>query len=204
MKLPLSICFKGARDYIHGTDMLNAAAQCVLRHLGIAQIEQVNFMINRMTAHKMSIKLVKEGGAEAAATTPVATLTFEADGASWLARLEEEEGQPDCRYPYDEESIVACCRVDADAGSIRHEGRSAHTPIEVIVAMTKALHLARFPDSPGKWVFCRWEGEHWPLPMLEGAATVTLTKSLGSRLTKSTVMLGNGVIGSIYFSAKVK
>lgn len=204
MKTTLELCFKGKRTYIQGGDMLNATAAAAIQACGATSLQQLDFMINRMSSHRLGMLLDRGNGLPATPEPPVATLSFHADGGQWRGVLVEEAGEPDCRHPYDEEAIIALCRLEPEARSIALSGRADHTPIEVIVAMTKALHLALFPDAPGKWVFCRWESECWPLPTLEGAATVTLTKTLGSRLTKSTVMLGADVVGSIYFSAKVK
>jgi hypothetical protein len=204
MKLPLDICFKGKRTYIQGGDMLNAAATAVIRHTGTAEIHHLNFMINRMTSHNLSVELVAGESRAAADQPPVATLSFEAAGSLWQATLVEEPDEPACRHPYDEDSIIAKCRIDQNGRVISLEGETIFTPIEVIVAMTKALHHALYPEAPGKWVFCRWESEHWPAAAASRGLSVILSKTLGSRLTKSAVICGEERVGWVYFSAKVE
>lgn len=204
MKLPLDICFKGKRTYIQGGDMLNAATRAVMRQAGATEIRHLNFMINRMTSHNLSAELEQGEPHAAAAQPPVATLSFEANDQSWHGTLVEEPGEPACRYPYDEESIIALCRIDHSERSISLEGETGFTPIEVVVAMTKALHQALYPDAPGKWVFCRWESEHWPITIPASGFSVMLSKTLGSRLTKSAVDVGGERIGWMYFSARVE
>ncbi len=204
MKLPLEICFKGKRTYIQGGDMLNAAATAVIRHTGTAEIHHLNFMINRMTSHNLSVELEQGGTRAAVAQPPVATLSFEAAGALWQGTLVEESGEPGCRHPYDEDSIIAKCRIDQGARAISLEGDTVFSPIEVIVAMTKALHHALYPEAPGKWVFCRWESERWPLAAPTHGLSVILSKTLGLRLTKSAVVYGDNRVGWVYFSAKVE
>ncbi|MEW6521159.1 MAG: hypothetical protein AB1461_17290 [Thermodesulfobacteriota bacterium] len=133
---------------------------------------------------------------------PVATLSFEAAGASWHGTLVEEPDEPTCRHPYDEESIVAQCRVNQSERSIVLTGEQPFTPIEVIVSMTKALHQSLFPNASGRWVFCRWESDHWPPASPLANVSVMLTHALGTRLTKSTVVVCGEQIGLVYFSAK--
>lgn len=204
MKLPLDICFKGARTYVHGTDMLNVVCAAVVRQTGATGIRHLNFMINRMTSHNLSVELEQGEPHRAAAQPPVATLSFEANDQSWHGALVEEPGEPVCRNPYDEESIIALCRIDQSGRSIYLEGETVFTPIEVVVAMTKALHQALYPEAPGKWVFCRWESEHWPITIPAGGFSVMLSKTVGSRLTKSAVVVGGERIGWVYFSARVE
>lgn len=204
MKLPLDICFKGARTYVHGTDMLNVVYASVVRQTGATGICRLNFMINRMTSHNLSVELEQGEPHAVAAQPPVATLSFQVNEQSWHGTLVEEPDEPSCRYPYDEESIIEKCRVDQSGRSISLEGETDFTPIEVVVAMTKALHQALYPDAPGKWVFCRWESEHWPITIPASGFSVMLSKTLGSRLTKSAVVAGEERVGWIYFSARVE
>jgi hypothetical protein len=203
MKLPLDICFKGNRMYVHGTDMLRVVSAAVIRQTTAAEIRQLNFMINRMTSRNLSVELEQGETPPVTVLPPLATLSFEVAGVRWHGALVEESGEPACRYPYDEDSIIALCRIDQPGRSISLEGETVFTPIEVIVAMTKALHQALYPQAPGKWVFCRWESEHWPVAASTRGLSVTLSKTLGFRLTKSAVICGEERIGWIYFSARV-
>lgn len=184
--------------------MLNAVWAAVARQTGAAEIERLNFMINRMTPRNLHLELEPGDPRPAVADVqpPVATLSFEAAGAPWHGTLVEVPGEPACRHPYDEESLIAQCRVNPDERSILLGAEPAFTPIEVIVAMTKALHHALFPNAPGKWVFCRWESEQWPLAGPLAGVSVTLIQALGTRLTKSAVVSGGERVGWVYFSAK--
>lgn len=190
--------------YIHGTDMLNAVWRATAAQTGAVEIRHLNFMINRMTLHNLQLEL-ELGGQHPAVTEvlpPVATLSFEAAGAPWHGTLVEEPGEPVGRYPYDEESIVARCRVNPEDRSIVLPGEPLFTPIEMVVSMTKALHQALFPNASGRWVFCRWESEYWPLAAPLADLSVMLTQALGTRLTKSAVVFSGERVGWVYFSAK--
>lgn len=202
MKTTLQLCFKGKRTYIQGGDMLNATAAAAAKACDATTLQQLDFMINRMTPHRLALLLERGDVLPASPEPPVATLSFLAGGDPWRGVLVEQAGEPDCRYPYDEDAIIGLCRLEPETRSITLTREAGHTPIEVIVAMTKALHLALFPDAPGKWVFCRWESERWPLDLPPQGYSVVLNKTLGSRLTRSAVMVGDRRVGWIYFSAK--
>ena len=203
MKLHLELDFKGARTYIQGPDMLNAAIATTSHQINITKFKQFNFIIHRMTSHNLSLRLVQGKQPLVDDQMPVATLSFEARDLYWQATLIEEPGEPPCRFPYDEDSIIALCSTNHIERSIRLESAPAFTPIEVIVAMTKALHQTLYPDAPGKWVFCRWESQCWPITSTLNGLTIILSKTLGSRLTKSAVVSNGERIGWVYFSSKV-
>jgi len=202
IKKSLSLCFKGARNYMHGTDMVNQAYSAVMETLAVAQVDAFRFVIHRMTGSRLALEL-RKGEGVSVAVAPVATMTFKAKGRPCLGVIVEDEGRPDCRYPYDEDSIVKACVLDREARNIVLQEESPFTPIETVVAMTKFLHLAVFPDAPGKWVFCRWESEHWPLSQKQAGLSVSLGQTLGTRLTRSEVCLDGEVLGQVFFSAKV-
>lgn len=202
MKLPLDLSFKGMRTYIQGPDMLNAAVAAVAHQIGAIELTQFNFIINSTTSRSLCLMVGQEKQRVLADQMPVATLSFKANGLSWQGVLVEESGEPTCRHSYDEESIVALCRISQAEGCITLEGELMFTPIEVIVAMTKALHQALYPEAPGKWLFCRWESECWPIIISLSGISIVLGTTLGSRLTKSAVMLDGERIGWVYFSAK--
>lgn len=197
----LQCCFKGERTYLQGADMMNHSLAHVRETLG-ADLSQLDFSIHRMTGANLILSLAATARAPVGLGNDVAIASFEAAGKSWQARLSDAESRPDCRYPYDEDVLIRRCSLDSQQRSILLEGETPYTPIETIVAMTKALHLTLFPRLEGSWAFCRWESPHWPLPPILGALSVRLVQALGTRLTKSQVWHEEAKIGEIYFSAR--
>lgn len=182
----------------HGTDMVNAAMR-ELAHAGAAgEVANLVFAINRITGRDLDLVL----GEGEPAQPPVATLRFESGGARQHAILVERTEEPRGRYAYDEDSLRARCRIDAGARSIVLEARSPFTPVETIVAMTKALHLALFSDKAAAWLFGRLEAPRWPPARFQEGVTITLGHALGTRLTKSRVSLGEETLAWIYFALK--
>lgn len=194
----LDLRFKGARAYLHGTDMLNAALRELVPAGAPQRVENLVFVINRLTGRNLD--LVRDE-AQPPGLAPVASLRFESGGARQRAILVERPEPPRGRYAYDEDSLRARCRIDPAARAIALEAGSPFTPIETIVAMTKALHLALFPGKT-HWLFGRLEAPCWPPPRFGEGATVALAQSVGTRLTKSRVSLGQETLAWVYFALK--
>lgn len=197
----LSVCFKGARQYIHGTDMLDQCiALLIERFAGV--MEQVDFLIRRMTDRNLFLSLYPAELAPALEEQDVAVLRFVVAGRNWDARISCAEDSPDCRINYDEDAVVASCSFDSFARKVELRQEVGYTVVETLVATTKALHLRVFPDIQSGWMFCRLTSPVWPpAESLEGGS-VQLTQTLGTRLTRSEVSCAGKVLGQIYFSTK--
>jgi hypothetical protein len=68
--------------------------------------------------------------------------------------------------------------------------------------MTKALHLAVYPQKPGQWLFARLEAPRWPLEGVGDGLEVQLGSGVGTRLTKSAGRRGGEFLAWIYFSLR--
>ncbi|MBD3815348.1 MAG: hypothetical protein IE913_02600 [Halothiobacillus sp.] len=197
----LRLVFKGARNYVHGTTMFDETARLLLA-AGYNQMADVKFVIHEMTS--VNLRLVVEEYHDNAVADSVAIMRFTADGQPMQARIVPDDGVPEARVPYDESIIENCCQIDSAGRSIQlARDSSGFSQIEVLVSMNKALHLAVL-EKPAQtsWVFCRWDGSAWPLPADLSGVTIGLKQTLGTRLTRAEVVLGQETLGQIYFSAK--
>jgi hypothetical protein len=110
-----------------------------------------------------------------------------------------ENGQVvECRYDYDEDKIIAHCQLDLVNQQITLQQSTGFTLCENFVAMNKVLLQDLFPDEKGKWYFTRLEQKH--LIDNDTLITVRLIKNFNFRLTKSDILVGDEVIGSVYFT----
>jgi hypothetical protein len=194
--------FKGQRNYVHGTDMLNQTFAAVCEVLHVSSISDMRFTIMRMTSHN----LVAETGSDEVAHDPnqlVATLGFSALGRRWMTAIKEDSSTPETRRAYNEEFVTEVCRFEFDSAAIIQFEKSPFTVIETIVAMTKALHTRHFADAPGRWVFCRFDSVAWPLEPDARGLKVMFRNAIGTRLTRCEVSYPDIVFGDVYFSAKV-
>ena len=203
-ELDLNLMFKGERNYVHGPTIFDETVR-LLSEAGYKQLNTVNFLIHKMT--NSNLKLVVEPYHEAARTDDdVAVLKFAVDERPMLACIKLRSGTPDKRIPYDESTVWDRCKIDVATRSIQllKDGFGA-SPIEILVSMNKALHLAVLDKPVGtSWVFCRWDSPAWPLPDDLSGMTITLKQTLGTRLTRADVELNGQMLGQIYFSAKVE
>ncbi|CAB3804352.1 hypothetical protein [Pararobbsia alpina] len=196
----LEFHFKGRRDYVQGPDMLNEVGKTI-RACMEGSLTGLDFAVHRMTHHNLALELA-EGEAAPQAVDAVATLGFEVRGVRWNGRLVERAEMPVERIAYDEARVLQVCSLDAQARIIELKTAAPFSPIETIVSMNKALHVAVFPGTTQPWVFCRWRGPSWPLPEDLAGCRVQIRQAIGTRFTRSSVSLGETVIGQIDFSLR--
>lgn len=192
--VPLVLAYKGARDYLHGTDMYNA----VIERLGrIAP----RFLCDpfRMIAHEFSrnqCDMLYSIGEERCPRPEDARLEFYLSGSvsGWLRETDRPVLE---RCPYPEDAVVAGCRIEGQA--ILAAPGPSFSVIEILVALTKRLHTTSRPGPV--WALTRLELKR---PLRDSDAEglqIELLQSLGNRLTKSVVRTGNVPLGHVYFSA---
>lgn len=200
----LNLAYKGKRLYIQGADLYNEMVSKIAVS-PLEKISELEFLIHNMTDQNLVMYLDSE--LDQITDTPpeqIASLKFKADNHKYLATVYTRDGAPQTRQPYDELLVTNYCNIDRSAKRITlNENSSGYSAIEILVAMNKALHLSALskPDNTS-WVFCRWECGVWPLPSNLSQAEITIEQALGSRLTKSHVVLEGHTLGYMYFSAK--
>jgi hypothetical protein len=120
---------------------------------------------------------------------------LEPDVFGWLA---ETARAVLSRRPYEEDEAVATSRIEGN--TIQSGPTEGFSAIEVLVALTKRLHMTLRPRQ-SRWAFTRLELLR-PLEVTDaGRLRVELVDALGDRLTKSVITSSNAAIGHIYFSA---
>ena len=179
--------------------MVNAAMSELLQAGSVRQVNNLVFVINSMTDRTLDLILDDYKPADG---SPVASVTFGNAGAKQRAVLVERAEKPRGRYPYDEDRLHALCRTDVAKRAIVLEGDSTFTPVETMVSMTKALHLAVFPDKASQWLFGRLEAPRWPPAPCGEGLTIALAHAVGTRLTKSRASVGEETLAWVYFALK--
>ena len=172
-----TFCFKGSRDYVHGTDMYNAMMPW-LQETCAPHIEQIDLAIHQIVRHGLTgtlhaVDAPLEG-------SPAVVLRFAAEGTRYKATFVENTTPVDCRYAYDEDAIA----VGA---------------IEVLVALNKQL-VQHVVQGPGKWYFTRLVLQR-PLPSVADAAiALQVTAVMGARMTRTALQVNGQSIGEMYFT----
>jgi hypothetical protein len=76
----------------------------------------------------------------------------------------------------------------------------SYTPIEVLVSLTKRLHLDALVDAKVKWAFTQLDVTRMLASTDVAALCVRLEHALGKRFTKSSVFVGAERLGTIHFA----
>jgi hypothetical protein len=197
--VPLKLCYKGGRDYLHGTDLYSA----IVGHVGekISDLSRFELFIHKVIRKQCDIAIYKSDEEFTKPDNAVAFYAaYSSDKSGLRGCIIENDSPVECRYEYDEAKVERLCTVNGQM--IKMEGDSGYLPVEVAVSMTKQLHQALFPLAEGeKWVFTRLE-----LGRLFDDADalrlrIELLRNMNNNLTKSRMTSGSEEIGHIYFSA---
>ncbi|MCG3772906.1 MAG: hypothetical protein JW384_04130 [Nitrosomonadaceae bacterium] len=195
--VPLELSYKGTRDYLHGTDMYNAIMECMGRLTPEPLHDKVKIVIHDFFRNQCD--MLYAIGPERCMRPENARLEFYlGDNISgWL----RETGRPVLtRRPYPEDEMVAKSRIEGQTIFAVPNMGEAFSPIEVLVALTKRLHLA-VRAGASRWAFTRIDLQRPLQDGDSGRLQVELLQTLGNRLTKSAVRIGDVPLGQIYFSA---
>jgi hypothetical protein len=193
----LTLCFKGGRDYLHGTDVYDAIAALADAKCS-GGVSRVRLSIHRFFRHQPD--LVWTWGELPRDRPAGAVVDFSVAGDRVMSGWFVEQDRPvDCRVPYDEDAIAACCEIEGDVITARAEppGR----PIEALVSMTKRLHLSRHPVAgTARWIFTRLDLRRLLCGQDPRGFRLRLVDNLHGRITRTEVLVGGEALGSIYFS----
>jgi len=141
----LSLGFKGERTYIQGGDIYDAVTA------GIREVDESSYV------EHLAFRQFARGDCDLVWHKPDAGKRLVGQGKVSFAGdrrpfwIVESSREAVGRRTFDEESIVQPAVSDGQRITLRV--RSAYTPIEEIIALTKRLAYELTPDVEGKWVF---------------------------------------------------
>jgi hypothetical protein len=188
MTTSLQFCFKGNRTYVHGTDIVKT----LYHYLPLPTISMIDVKFNGIAS--TNLDLVPGNSA----LDPKVNVRVTENNVDTHYQLVENCEKIECRNSYDEESLVKQTVLDIENQQIHLKKITGYTLCENFVAMNKCLLQSLFPSEKGKWYFTRLEQSSF-IPD-DSLITVKLIKNFNFRLTKSDILLGNQVIGSVYFT----
>jgi len=190
MKIDLEFCFKGSRNYVHGTDIYTKILE-----LQNSDMKKIDIAFHSITLHNMTFFPLKP-----AVDDIKVTFRCIDDGQKIILFGVENNKNVDCRYEYKEEKIVEKSTVISSEESILLKTSTEYSFIEHIVAMNKALLENLYPDINGKWYFTRLQVKE-PVNMPDVSSLKLILKSnFQFKLTKSAIIVNEVEVGFIYFS----
>jgi hypothetical protein len=191
----VALRFKGARNYIHGTDIFNLMIACYPDE----KISNIRFSIHDFVRTPICKVYSADTKDELSSLDAVCVRCQfnKGDTTCWLAMCQGEgDFRSGARYDYSEEKIISLCILRE--GWITLTDSSPFSFIENVVAMNKHMHEKMFPEVDGKWVFSRIDLESFQ--DIRRELSLSLKHNMGNRLTKSDIQIGERKIGEIYFS----
>jgi hypothetical protein len=192
------LAFKGNRDYLHGTDTYEWISGLALDAGFKGETTSVELSFHRMFRHQLVFLGVNEGGRQGTELAVQAVLRGVDGEVVW--NFYESERVPMRRVVYDEDSIGANCRIEGKR--IEYLGGTCFRPIEILVAMTKALHFEVFADRAVKWLFVRLELPRFLSERDLDGLSVEMTQAIPKRFSKNEIRSDSGLRGAIYFSTR--
>jgi len=187
--------FKGARNYIHGTDMfttmLSGHTDTVISNIRFAVHDFVYSPVCQLhvTETKEALNDIQDIRARC---------QFDSNATKcWVALTQANDNNVlGRRYDYDEKQLISLCRIEQNIVSLTQ--LSPFTFIESIVAMNKQMHQQMFPEAVGKWVFTRIELNVF-CNERENLA-LHFKHNMNYRLTKTDILVDGVKVGDLYFS----
>jgi hypothetical protein len=188
MTIKFNYCFKGGRQYVHGTDIVAA----LFREMADKQLTLIDIKFNGIT--QTNLDLI-EGQESEQAKVNIRLLEY---GQEKYYQLVENHELIDCSYEYNEDLVIEKTELNFASQTIHLKESTGFSLCENFVAMNKYLLQEVFPDEVGKWYFTRLE----QAKLIDDNAliSVKLIKNFNFSLTKSDILLNGEVIGSVYFT----
>jgi len=186
----LEFCYKGSRDYVHGTDIFTK-----LLLIPNNDLKKIDIAFHDITINNMTFTTNKPINNQV-------NVTFRAlDNQKPIKFYGVENNKTiSCRYPYEEDKIVKNSTVDPKTESIILNTPTEYSFIEHIVAMNKALLEELYRNKKGKWYFTRLQ-LHKNIDMAKiQSLKLVLNANFQFKLTKTVIIVDGENIGYIYFS----
>lgn len=189
--------FKGNRNYLHGTDILEAGLRVIATRYNTGAITDIDIGFHKRAETGLTLYSVPPLNKE-----PTIQLSCKIAGVREKFFLVEDGQEIFERYDYAEEAIVAATQIRLDCASALSNVALDFTDIERWVAMVKALHHGLYPEASGKWLFVRGKFVRYRGTYGHTAIEhrVTLEANFNDKFTRSALVIDGEKLGDIFFS----
>lgn len=198
-KFTLDFCFKGNRNYINGTDIYCHISNLISKLYQEIDLKELNMSIQKFSNKNNDITVSDPEENLVYPDGFTARFSINSSRGKISGFLTETNKEVSCRCAYNEDNIYKQCIVDNH--HVNFNGETVYSTIEVVVAMTKYLHMQIFKDEcKGKWIFSKLEVNRLFNETDKENLSIELIKNIGYKLTKSQIISNDQVLGYIYFS----
>jgi len=197
MREQIKFCFKGHRNYVHGTDIFNAVCKNYQNASGNVPTD-IEMSIHHITRNNMTLVMQEE--LLPAEKSAVNIIVKEKETIVKIALLENEE-KVECKYDYPENDIITAAKFNEVDKTITLINYHQYTLIEKLVALNKSLLQALFTDAEGQWYFVKIKLANVDLNNQNPREIkLSFKKNMNFKLTQTEILVENKSVGNIYFS----
>ena len=194
----LKLAYKGDRNYLQGPDIYNAVTRIVSGRNPSIVFNRIKMVFHKLARNQCKLTYGNYSALEQMPKNINAEVSFIAPSFHIIGWLVETDEHIIDRIPYPEEDIVKQTSIEGNIITI--EGEVQFTPIEILVSMTKHLHMSLYPIKAGRWIITRLELNRLLTIFDASKFKVEIEKNLNNRLTRGSIHSGEEMLGYIYFS----
>ena len=197
-RIQLNLPFRGARDYLHGTDLYHRIMEAVGGGLPDGPL---HWQFHSLLRKQPDLILDVDGMAEWRQRPDYRGegKLGGPGGAKYLVMLESDrpvEGRKDCN----EKEVVREAVVDTGERSVGLLNPSVGTAVENVVFLNKLLHFKVLPEVVASWLFVKLELNRRLPTAIDREMKLVMRQILGNRFTKTEILIGGSSYGFIVFS----
>ncbi len=196
--IDLNIPFKGERNYLKGEDKYEAIVSFLKSFYPELSGGKLKIVFHRFTNKQCRLICPELENSVQRPKDFVDEFVYSFKDKKVVGWVVEVDKKVSDRIPYPEELIFNKCLIKNQRISLR-EAISDFTVMEILVAMTKKLHLELFPTEK-RWVVTKIELNRFLEPDDNINMEVEFKYNFKNRLTKSTIFFKEEILGDIYFS----
>ncbi|MFD1384401.1 hypothetical protein ACFQ45_13560 [Rhodanobacter aciditrophus] len=186
--------FKGNRQYLHGTDFYRFSQQLMAQACSdFSHICSLSF--RSFATHQCSLSLTAPDEAAISPCKGEAMTQAGEKVSFWWVQTDKPVTE---RYEFNEERAVHGALINDAKESISTAVQYEYSTIEMVVALTKALHYDFAPKVEGKWVFAQLNATT-ALPDSYSSLQISLKNYIPNRFSVSRVLIDDAEIGTIRF-----
>jgi len=189
---------KGARKYVHGTDIYNMFFKSLSSNSLFSgkfkdiSISFKDIITSKAVHYEVYDYKVKDEDAQA-------LINFTVKNKKYYAILKGAKESIKESYPFNEEDITEYCLVDVYNKKITLLEKVRFTPIEIFTAMNKKLLNSSFPPDKN-WLMTKFESTEYHEVQSYKKVDMFIKKAIRLKLIKTDICIDKVKIGSIYFS----
>lgn len=190
----LDFCFKGERDYVHGSDIFNKLSE-ILQSSGIEN-RSIDFSIHGIS--KANLTVTTEKPDDLTSVKFALKYVGENDLKGCLYGVENQR-KIECRYAYPEEIIVEKIESGESEFEAELNENSSFTFIENLLVLNKFLVNRIILIETGKWYFTKLQlkknisSDFLPLKLV-------FKNNFNYKFTKTEIFIKSESVGFVYFS----